>query len=150
MLKLRLPSALLSAISLCLGINGCATLPAPPDIFVFERLDTHLSIDPVTGHQILAPSPTCMQQIQEMSCGHGVSIMTGAEIYVGDAAGHGWKNKTWTELKQESVHLPAVESYAPLSTYMINACAKFKCNANLDAFRVKINSLNGIVGALSN
>lgn len=136
--------------TLSLSAIDCATLPPPPDIYAFERLDTHLSVDPVTGHQMLSPSPACMKQIQEMACGHGVAIMSGTEIYVGDLPAHMWKGKTWTQLKQESVHLPAVESYAPLATYMIDSCKRFNCNTQLDAFRIKINSLNGVAGALAN
>lgn len=91
-----------------------------------------------------------MAQISEMACGHGVSIMTGAEIYVGDAAQHLYKGKPWSALKAESVYVPAVESYAPLATYLINTCKRFNCNTELDAFRVKLNSLNGVAGAISN
>lgn len=150
MQRLRLLRLSLSLILCSLGIEGCATLSPPPDIFVFERLDQHLAVDPISGHEILTPSPACMAQIQEFSCGHGVAIMSGTEIYVGDLPAHQWKGKTWTSLKDESVHFPAVESYAPLATYLINSCKRFNCNASLDAFRVKLNSLNGIAGALAN
>lgn len=149
MQKLKLWKWLLFAILSCSAIN-CASIPPPPDIFVFERLDQHLSVDPATGHKILAPSPMCMKMLQELSCGHGVAMMSGTEIYVGDAPNHGWKGKTWTEIKSESVHVPAIESFAPLETYLINTCRKFKCNSQLDAFRIKLDSLNGIAGAISN
>lgn len=141
-------SALLFGILLCWGISGCASIPPPPDIFVFESMDQHLATDPVSGHLVLTPSPTCMAQIGEMSCGHGVSIMTGQELFVGET--RLYKSKPWSQLKAESVFLPAVESYAPLATYLINTCKRFSCSAQLDAFRVKLNSLSGVAGALLN
>lgn len=63
-----------------------------------------------------------------------------------------WLNdkKPWSLVKEESIYLPAVESYAPLSTHIINECQKIKCSAQVDAFKIKLDSLNGISGALSN
>lgn len=147
--KLRLLNVWLSAILLCCQIS-CATIPPPPDIYVFEYLEQHLSTDPVTMHLILTPSPTCMAQVGEAECGHGVSIISGKEVFVGEAKAVQFKGKPWSMLKSESVFMPAVESYAPLATYLINTCRKFRCSNELNAFRVKLNALNGFSGALSN
>lgn len=63
-----------------------------------------------------------------------------------------WLNgtKSWSKLKEESAYLPAVESYAPLSTYIINSCNKMHCSDQVDRFKVKLDSLNGVAGALQN
>lgn len=148
--KLKLLSALPFAILSCLAISGCASIPPPPDIYVFESLEQHLSTDAATQHLIMTPSPTCLAQIGEAECGHGVAIMSGKEIFVGEALAHHFKDKPWSKLKEESVFLPAVESYAPLATYLINTCRKFGCNSQLNAFRIKLNALNGVAGALKN
>lgn len=122
--------------------------PKPPDIFVFENMQQKLSIDPLTQHLILTPSPTCMKEISEVECGHGVSIVSGREIFVGENEKSLFKGKPWSKLKLESVYIPAVESYAPLAVYVITSCKKMNCNKEVDAFRVKLNSLNGISKAI--
>ena len=137
------------AILLWLLTNGCAT-PQPPDVFVFENMEQRFTTDPKTGHTILTPSPACEAAIGEMSCGHGVSILTGAEVFVGENSNHLFKNKKWSELRAESVYVPAVESYAPLSTYIINSCNKMGCNTQVDQFTIKLDSLNGVLGAIQN
>lgn len=91
-----------------------------------------------------------MQKIEEPSCGHGVSIMTGREVFVGNQTAHYFNGKSWGALQEESVYVPAVESMAPLETYIINSCKKMGCNDNVDQFKVKLNSLNGIQGAIVN
>lgn len=133
---------MLSGILLGSLINGCA--PQPPDVFVFESLEQHLTTDSMTGHTVLSPSPACMTQIQEPACGHGVSIMTGREIFVGEGPLHLMNNKPWSVLKSQSVYLPATESYAPLATYVINACEKMGCNDQVAKFKVKLDSLASI------
>jgi len=120
----------------------------PPDVFVFEPLVQHLSLDPTTGHSVLTPSPTCELKIKEAQCLHGVSIMTGTEIFVGELTLY--KGKKASDLQAESILVPAVESYAPLETYIVNACKKMNCDSQVDAFKVKVNSLNGIAGAIKN
>lgn len=64
------------------SLISCAT--KPPDVFVFENYAQHLATDPVTQHLMLVPSPLCMEKLQEAECGHGVSIITGQEIFVGE------------------------------------------------------------------
>lgn len=131
-------------------LTSCATVSPPPDIPVFEYLEQHLSIDPTTGHSILKPSPACLKAIGEFECGHGVYVMSGREVYIGDLPKNQLNGKTWTQLKAEAVFMPAVESYAPMSTWIINTCKVASCSSEVDAFKIKLNSLNGIAGALQN
>ncbi len=130
------------------AISAC--IPKPPDIFVFENLAQHLATDPVTTHLVLTPSPTCMKQIGEMECGHGVAIVSGKEVYIGDGPTHLFSGKSWTQVKLESIYLPAVESFGPLSEYIINACKKMNCNKQVDAFKVKTDSLKDVNAAIKN
>jgi len=127
-----------------------ACVPKPPDVFVFEQLSQRVSTDPTTGHVLVTPSPTCMKQVGEAECGHGISIMTGREIFVGEAKGHWYANKPWSQLREESAYLPAVESYAPLAAYIIDSCKKMNCSDQVTRFKVKLDSLNGIKGAMAN
>jgi hypothetical protein len=135
----------LFAISFYL-LTSCA--PNPPDVPACEHLGQHLFQDPKTGHQMLAASPTCMKQIHEAECGHCIYTITGRETFLGEMPGHGLNGKKWSQIRAESIYLPAVESYAPIKTYIVDACAKMNCNDQVSAFRVKINALNGIAGAL--
>ncbi len=80
-----------------------------------------------------------MAAIKEVECGHGVSIVKGREIYVGEKTL--FSGKPWSQLKKESVYVPAVESYSPLATYIINTCKKDNCNDDLTRYKVKIDSL---------
>lgn len=127
-------------------LSSCS--PKPPDVFVFEQLSQKLSKDPINGHLLLTPSPTCMEKIQEVECGHGVSIMTGREIFVGELEGHSYSGKKWSELKSESVYVPAIESYAPMMTYIINSCQKNHCDKDVERFKVKVDSLRGITDVI--
>ncbi len=129
-------------------ISGCT--PKPPDVFVFEYLAQHLSTDPTTQHLILTPSPTCIEKISEPECGHGVSVVLGAEVFVGEAKEHWFKGKPWSQLKQEAVYCPAEECYAPLSQYIINSCEKMHCNDQVAKFKIKLDALSGIIGAVKN
>jgi hypothetical protein len=99
---------------------------------------------------LLQGSPTCEKQIGEVSCGHCTYIVSGKEIYVGERAPNLLNGKSWSQIKLESVYVPAVESYGPLSDYIIDACNKMKCNSQVDAFKVKIDSLNTILKPSTN
>lgn len=123
-LRNRLKLPLLISLSLCL--LSCCT-PNIPNVYVFQELDPFTSIDPTTGDTILNPSPACEAAIQEPLCGHGTAIISGSEIYVGET--HLYEGKKWSELKAESILVPAIESYAPLEIFMINSCKKTKCSA---------------------
>lgn len=112
-------------------------------------MPAHLGVDPVTNDLILKPSPTCMAKIQETECGHGVYIMSGREVFIGENSNHLFNNKPWSVLKTQSILVPAVESYAPLEAYVIDSCKKDNCNVQVDAFKVKLDSLNGITNAIS-
>lgn len=136
------------AILSWLLISGCA--PTPPDVPACEHMAQRLATDPVTGHMLLTPSPTCMKQISEPECGHCVYIVSGKEVFLGEQAGHWLNGKPWSKLRQTSVYLPVAESYAPLATYIINACKKMNCSDDVDKFKVKLDSLNGVSGAISN
>lgn len=105
-----------------------------------EELTQHIVVDPVSGHSILKPSPTCQSKIGEDLCGHCVYIVSGKEIFVGEKTK--LNGKAWSEIKSESVLMPAVESYAPLSTFIINTCKKMNCSSTVDAFVIKIGTLN--------
>lgn len=137
----------LSAILCSLQIS-CAT--PPPDVFVFEHLGQHLVTDPVSMHLVLKPSPLCMEKIQESECGHGVSIVTGREVYIGENKANLFNEKAWSKIHSTAILVPAVESYAPLSTYIINTCKKMDCSDQVDAFKIKLDSLNGVMGAIQN
>lgn len=142
---LKLPKCTLFIILLW-SLTSCAT--KPPDIFVFEKLEQHLSLDAQTGHLILKPSPACMTAINEPECGHGVSIVTGRQIFIGEIAPNIFNGQKWSELQEVSVILPAKESYAPLATYIINSCKQANCNTAIDAFRIKLDSLKSIKGVI--
>ena len=140
--KLKLTLLILSSF----WVTNCA--PKPPDVPVCENLAQRLAMDPETEHLTLTPSPTCEKQIGESECGHCTYIVSGKEVYVGDGAGHGLNGKSWTQVKLESVYVPAVESFGPLSDYIINACKKMNCNSQVDAFKVKTDSLKDVGAAL--
>lgn len=144
---LRKKQWLLSVILLWSAIS-CA--PKPPDVPACEHLSQHLANDPVTGHLMLNPSPTCMEKIGEPECGHCVFIVSGTEFFIGEGKDHLFKEKPWSKLRRESVYLPAKESYAPLSVYIIDSCKKMHCSGELEKFKVKLDSLNGVNGAISN
>lgn len=137
----------LPLLLLPLLLSSCAT--PPPDVPVFENLTQHLGTDPKTGHLILKPSPVCAKEIGEVECGHGVYIMSKKEIFVGEKPEHLFHKKPWSQLKRESVYVPAQESYAPLSTYVINACKQMNCDDQINRFKIKIDSLGSIGAALN-
>ncbi len=138
-MKKQSKTKLISLIVLSLLLSSCA--PKPPDIPVCENLVKHLGIDPDTKDLVLLPSPTCKKQINESECGHCTYIVSGKEIYVGEKEGHWLNGKPWGQIKEESIYLPAEESFAPLADYIINSCKKLKCNSQIEEFKVKLNSL---------
>ena len=131
---------LICSIILYASLTSCAI--SPPDVFVFQSLEQHVGIDEATGHTILKPSPACMTNIQEFECGHGTSIVSGKEIFVGEKEGRYFEGKPWSQIKRESILVPAKESYAPLVEYIINSCAKLKCDKDVTRFKVKIDTVN--------
>lgn len=138
------PKWLLFAI-LCLSQISCA--PKPPDVPACEHLAQRLAQDLVSGHLLLTPSPTCTKEIGEPECGHCVYIVTGREMFLGEKEGHWLNGKPWSKIRQEAVYLPAVEAYAPLASYIINSCKKMHCSDDVDKFRIKLDSLNGVSAA---
>ncbi len=121
------------------GLASCT--PSPPDVPVCEGLTKRLTTDPTTGHVILSPSPTCEIEIDEPECGHCVYIVSGKQIFIGENAKHQLGGKPWSLVKAESIMLPAVESYAPLSAYIINACKKAGCSADASKFQKVLSPL---------
>lgn len=115
--------------------------PKPPDVPVCEALVQRTAVDSVTGHVILAPSPTCMAKIGEAECGHCVYIVSGKEEFIGEAPEHGLKGKPWHMVHEQSILLPAEESYAPLAAYIINSCKKANCSKDTQKFKEKLDSL---------
>lgn len=120
----------------------------PPDVPVCENLTVHIFVEPETGHTVLKPSPACMKQIGEPECGHCVWIMSKKEYYVGENKKFWLGKKPWSRVKRESIFVPAVESYAPMAAYMINACEQMHCSDDVTRFKVKLDSLNGIGAVL--
>jgi hypothetical protein len=147
MKKPNRPKLLLS-ILLSFSVTSCA--PKPPDVPVCENLSQRLAMDPETEHLTLTPSPTCERQISEMECGHCTYIVSGKEIFVGNEPGHLLNGKSWDRIKLESVYVPAVESFGPLSDYIINSCKKLNCNNQVDAFKIKLDSLKDVGAAVKN
>lgn len=135
---------ILSCVLLCSTLNtSCA--PKPPDVPVCEHLSQRLAKDAITGHMILKPSPTCMEKINEAECGHCTYIISGKEIFIGEKDTSFFNGKSWSVLRSQSILVPAKESYAPIATYMINACKKMNCDDDVNRFRVKIGTLSGAV-----
>lgn len=131
-----------------LVIEACA--PKPPDVPVCEYLAQRLVTDPVTGHLLLKASPTCEKQIGEVECGHCTYIVSGREIYVGEGKDHLLNGKSWLQIKSQSIYVPASESFAPLEDYIINSCKKMNCNDQVDAFKIKLDSLKDVSAAIQN
>lgn len=126
---------------------SCAV--TPPDVPVFENLTQHLGTDPVSGHLILKPSPVCLKEIGEFECGHGVFIMSKKQLFVGEKKAFWFHGKSWSQLKRESILVPAEESYSPLSSYIINSCKKMNCDDQVTRFKVKLDELDSIGNVLN-
>ncbi len=90
-----------------------------------------------------------MAKLNEAECGHGVEVMTGIEHFVGEDKANWFHGKPWSQLRNESVLCPAEECYAPLAAYIINACKKMNCNSQVTEFKIKLDSLNGVAGAIN-
>jgi hypothetical protein len=145
---MKKPSKMKSKLSIILCALLLSCVPKPPDVPVCEDLKEQIMIDPVTGHMFETPSPTCKKQIGEASCGHCTYIVSGKEIYIGDSEVHRFNSKAWSQIRAESILVPAQESYAPIAAYMINSCKKMNCNNDVARFKVKFDSLHSI-GCLS-
>lgn len=143
MKKLNLPK-LTPLILLCFLLIDCAH--APPDVPVCQGLSERLYKDPVTAHLIYAPNPVCIKQTGEASCGHCTYIVSGKQVYVGSKAPYLLDKKPWLKIVAESVLVPSVESYAPLSAYIINACEQLNCSADVTRFKVQVDSVTPASG----
>lgn len=136
----------ISLITLFVSLTSC-TKP-PPDVPFCEHLSQRMATDPETKHLVLAPSPTCMKEIGEVECGHCTFSMSQKEIYIGEAKKTWFNKKPWSQLHYESILVPAVESFAPVQAYIINACEAANCSGDVQRFKVKVNSLKGIKDVL--
>lgn len=134
-------------IILCGLLLSCT--PKPPDVPVCEDLKEHIMVDPVTGHMFESASPTCQKEVGEATCGHCTYIVSGKEIYIGDSEAHRFNGKPWSQIRDESILVPAKESYAPIAAYMINSCKKLNCNDDVARFKVKVDTLKSI-GCITN
>jgi hypothetical protein len=85
-----------------------------------------------------------MEKIGEFECGHGVYILSGKEVWVGENPKHFFNKKSWSQLKRESMIVPAIESGAPILTYIINTCAQNHCNDAVDRYKIQLDELKGI------
>lgn len=112
------------------------------DVPACEHMAQRLVKNPTNGHLLLRPSPTCMEKIGEVECGHCVRIISQKEFFVGEETKNHFNGKPWSQLRSESIYLPAEESYGPLSVSLINLCKKTKCNEEVTRFKVKLNVLN--------
>lgn len=79
-----------------------------------------------------------MRMIGESQCGHCTYIISGKEIFVGEAPAAQLDGKPWSQLRGESLLIPSKESYAPIAAYMINACKVRNCSAEIDKFKVRL------------
>lgn len=86
-----------------------------------------------------------MKEIGEVECGHCTYIVSGKEIFVGENQKTFLNGKPWSQLKIESILVPAQESYAPLSSYIINSCKKMNCSDDVTRFKIKVDTLNSAV-----
>lgn len=98
----------------------------------------------MTGHLLLSPSPTCKKEIGEVECGRCTYIVSGKVFFVGEAVKTHFNGKPWSQLRKESILVPAKESYAPLATYMINSCKALNCSDDVTRFKVKIDDVNSV------
>lgn len=131
-------SKLLITLSFLLT-SGCTL--SPPDVAVFENLQQYLANDPVSGHLILKPSPTCMKEIGEAECGHGIFTVSKKQVFVGERPENYFNKKPWSVLRQQSVLVPAEESYAPMAAFIINSCKKNHCDKEVEKFKIKLGIL---------
>ena len=115
---------------------------APPDVPACEHFNETIENDPVTGHTLLKPAPICMEEIKEPRCGHCIWIVSKKVQYVGEKKETWLNGKPWSQLRDESVLLPAEESYGPVSAHMINQCKKLNCSDEVDRFKIKLNVFN--------
>ena len=120
-------------ISCALLGSGCIELPDVP-----ACRDIPSRVVNREGRVFVEASPLCWEHTQELSCGHCVYIKSGREVFVGESEKTRLFGKKWSELRDQSVLLPAAESYAPLSVYLINSCKRLKCDGSVEKFLVKI------------
>jgi hypothetical protein len=83
-----------------------------------------------------------MAAINEPECGHCVYIVSGKEEYLGEEPEHTLNGKTWSQLKSQSILLPAQESYEPIAEYIIDSCKKASCSGTTSQFKAKLDQLD--------
>ncbi len=134
---------LICSLILCAFQISCSSIPKPPDVPVCKHQAQRVWTNPDDGRLYVKPSPVCMKEVGEPECGVCATIVTGKTFYVGEASVHHFNAKPWSQLRRESILVPSVESYAPLSTYIINSCKKLKCSDEVTRFKVKVDAVSG-------
>lgn len=127
------------SIALFACLTSC--VPKPPNVPVCKHLNQRIGTNIKTGHLVLIPSPTCMNNIKEPECGYCTYILNEKSFFVGEKKENHFNGKPWSQLKAESILVPAKESYAPLSAYIINSCKQMNCNDDVTKFKVKLDFL---------
>ena len=125
-------------VSLLWLLPSCAT--PPPNVPACKHLPQRLWEDPETKRLELRASPACWKAIKEPECGYCVRIVDGGEIWIGEKMLY--NNKPWSQIREEAIILPAEESYAPLSTHIINSCKRLNCSKDATRFKVKLDRLS--------
>lgn len=103
--------------------------PKPPSWTLFAALSLASCQTPglpdfPVCHVLVAPSPACERAVGEESCGYCIYYRSGRELFVGEGSGHQLGGKPWSQIRAESVLLPAAEGFAPLSAYLDTVAVK--------------------------
>jgi hypothetical protein len=85
-----------------------------------------------------------MKQIGERFCGACSHIVSGRRKFIGNKKENYFNEKSWDTLKEQSILVPAEESYAPLAAHIINSCKRSNCNKQINKFKVKIDELESV------
>ena len=114
--------------------SSCAVMP--PDIFACK------SLDPVVINGETMPSPTCKRGIGEARCGYCTYTISEKSFIVGNEPQNHYDGRSWDQMVDRAVILPAKESYAPLKAYIINSCKASNCDALISGWRFKLEELD--------
>jgi hypothetical protein len=85
-----------------------------------------------------------MEQIKERECGACTYTVTQRKKYIGEKKENWFNGKPWSQLRKESILVPAEESYAPMVAHIINSCKARGCDKEITKFKVKIDSMEKI------
>ena len=120
---------------------GCVK---PPDVWVCRDLTEKVVIteDAFGVEEMnLRGNPVCLSEIKENRCGYCVRSISGTHTYVGEDSTHQLEGKKWSEMRIDSVMLPA-DSYAALKEFIINSCKKSnQCAEGIAKWRTNLELL---------